>query len=202
MTVFRNFFPAAKKLPRKVARWLSVFFCLPLRSLPGAAELAPLRQSSPYFRLLPRSRQPDKGGHFSSPTLPATLRVRAVALCHSERGQQADEESRTICLRFFTTLTLRSEWQTCHLERMWEISCFWAFRRRFICHLERKWEISHNNALLVGDSSFHFVPFRMTAFPWAPVLCHSEQGRQADEESPCHPEPAIGGVRDLILLSV
>ena len=109
MTVFRNFFPAAKKLPRKVARWLSVFFCLPLRSLPGAAELAPLRQSSPYFRLLPRSRQPDKGGHFSSPTLPATLRVRAVALCHSERGQQADEESRTICLRFFTTLTLRSE---------------------------------------------------------------------------------------------
>ena len=71
MTAFRNFFPAAKKLLRKVARWLSVFFCLPLRSLPGAAELTPLKQSSPYFRLLPRSRQPDKGGHFSSPTLPA-----------------------------------------------------------------------------------------------------------------------------------
>ena len=71
MTSFCNFFPAAKKLPRKVARRLSVFFCLPLRSLPGAAELAPLKQSSPYFRLLPRSRQPDKGGHFSSPTLPA-----------------------------------------------------------------------------------------------------------------------------------
>ena len=30
----------------------------------GAAELAPLKQSSPAFRLLPRSRQPDKGGHF------------------------------------------------------------------------------------------------------------------------------------------
>ena len=36
--------------------------CLPLRSPTGAAELAPLKQSSPTFRLLPRSRQPDKGG--------------------------------------------------------------------------------------------------------------------------------------------
>ncbi len=70
MTSFCNFFPAAKKLPRKVARSLSgtPAFRFARRR---AAELAPLKQSSPYFRLLPRSRQPDKGGHFSSPTLPA-----------------------------------------------------------------------------------------------------------------------------------
>ena len=100
MTAFRNFFPAAKKFPRKVARWLSVFFCLPLRSLPGAAELAPLKQSSPYFRLLPRSRQPDKGGHFSSPTLPAIK---------GEGGNpfvipNEYEESHAICLGFFISL--------------------------------------------------------------------------------------------------
>jgi len=100
MKAFRNFFPAAKKLPRKVARRLSVFFCLPLRSLPGAAELAPLKQSSPAFRLLPRSRQPDKGGHFTSPTLPAIK---------GEGGNpfvipNEYEESHAICLGFFISL--------------------------------------------------------------------------------------------------
>ena len=125
MKAFRNFFPAAKKLPRKVARRLSVFFCLPLRSPPGAAELAPLKQSSPYFRLLPRSRQPDKGGHFSSPTLPAIKGEAATHLsfrmnmrnpmlfvwdssfhcvpfrmtfdCHSERGYQPTRNPLLIC---------------------------------------------------------------------------------------------------------
>ena len=42
----------------------------PLRSPTEAAELAPLRQPSPYFYLLSRSRPPDKGGHFPTPTLP------------------------------------------------------------------------------------------------------------------------------------
>ena len=64
MTMIRNFFPAAKKSPRKVARLVIGYSCLSLHSPSGAAELALLKQSSPYFRLLPRSRQPDKGGHF------------------------------------------------------------------------------------------------------------------------------------------
>ena len=77
-----------KEVTKKGRPLVIGYSCLSLRSPTGAAELAPLKQSSPYFRLLPRSRQPDKGGHFSSPTLPAikgkggsllSFRARAIA---------------------------------------------------------------------------------------------------------------------------
>ena len=53
-----------RKEVTKKGRPLVIGYSRPLlRSLSGAAELAPLKQSSPSFRLLPRSRQPDKCGH-------------------------------------------------------------------------------------------------------------------------------------------
>ena len=57
-----------KEVTKKGRPLVIGFSCLPLHSPTGAAELAALRQSSPYFRLLPRFRQPDKGGHFPTPT--------------------------------------------------------------------------------------------------------------------------------------
>ena len=89
-----------KEVTKKGRPLVIGFSCLPLRSPTGAAELAPLKQSSPYFRLLPRSRQPDKGGHFSSPTLPAIK---------GEGGNpfvipNEYEESHAICLGFFISL--------------------------------------------------------------------------------------------------
>lgn len=60
--------------------WLSIVW--------DSSVLRPLRQPSPYFYLLSRSRQPDKGGHFPTPTLPTikgvggsylSFRVRPVA---------------------------------------------------------------------------------------------------------------------------
>ncbi|HIT40277.1 MAG TPA: hypothetical protein IAD06_09635 [Candidatus Caccoplasma intestinavium] len=54
-----------KEVTKKGRPLVIGYSCLPLRLPTGAAELAPLKQSSPYFRFLPRSRQPDKGGHFS-----------------------------------------------------------------------------------------------------------------------------------------
>ena len=94
------------------------YSCLPHRSPTGAAEFAPLKQSSPSFRLLPCSQQPDKCGHaFAYMKLAFARRViecyeseilRLLCMiveCHSERGRKADEESSVLYwLRFFITL--------------------------------------------------------------------------------------------------
>ena len=108
MTAFCNFFPAAKKLPRKVARWLSDIPASRFAHRRGLRNS--LRSNSPrpisVFSLAPGS--PIKAGIFPLRHYPP-LRVKRQPICHSERGRQADEESRTICLRFFTPLTLRSE---------------------------------------------------------------------------------------------
>ena len=77
-----------KEVTKKGRLLIIGYSFFPLRSPTEAAELAPLRQPSPYFYLLSRSRQPDKGGHFPTPTLPTikgvggsylSFRVRPVA---------------------------------------------------------------------------------------------------------------------------
>ena len=83
MTSFCNFFPAAKKLPRKVARWLSG---TPASRFARRRELRnSLRSNSPrpisVFSLAPGS--PIKAGIFPLRHY-RPLRVRAVAICHSE----------------------------------------------------------------------------------------------------------------------
>ena len=125
-----------KEVTKKGRPLVIGYSCLPLRSPTGAAELAPLKQSSPYFRLLPRSRQPDKGGHFSSPTLPAikgkggsllSFRARAIARrgipCFYSQHSNCtlawweilrcsiplNDKQRTItlCMRFFLSVIVR-----------------------------------------------------------------------------------------------
>ena len=76
-------FSRRKEVTKKGRPLIIGYSFFPLRSPTEAAELAPLRQPSPYFYLLSRSRQPDKGGHFPTPTLP-TIKVWTVAICHSE----------------------------------------------------------------------------------------------------------------------
>ena len=81
-------FSRRKEVTKKGRLLIIGYSFFPLRSPTEAAELAPLRQPSPYFYLLSRSRQPDKGGHFPTPTLPTikgvggsylSFRVRPVA---------------------------------------------------------------------------------------------------------------------------
>ena len=67
MTISVTSFPPQRSNQERSPARYRVF--LPPASLAdGAAELTSLKQSSPAFRLLPRSRQPDKGGHFPTPT--------------------------------------------------------------------------------------------------------------------------------------
>ena len=86
MTSFCNFFPAAKKLPRKVARWLSGIPASRFARRRGLRNS--LRSNSPrpisVFSLAPGS--PIKAGIFPLRHY-RPLRVRAVAICHSERGR-------------------------------------------------------------------------------------------------------------------
>ena len=83
MTAFRNFFPAAKKLPRKVARRLSGIPASHFARCRGLRNS--LRSNSPrplsVFSLAPGS--PIKAGIFPLRHY-RPLRVRAVAICHSE----------------------------------------------------------------------------------------------------------------------
>ena len=83
MTSFCNFFPAAKKLPRKVARWLSGTPASRFARRRGLRNS--LRSNSPrpisVFSLAPGS--PIKAGIFPLRHY-RPLRVRAVAICHSE----------------------------------------------------------------------------------------------------------------------
>ena len=53
------------------------------------------------------------------------------------------------------------------------------------------------------DSSFHFVPFRMTSHREGYIawLCSEPRPMVECEESLCHPEPATDGVRDLLFLT-
>ena len=95
-----------KEVTKKGRPLVIGYSCLPLRSPTGAAELAPLKQSSPYFRLLPRSRQPDKGGHFSSPTLSA-IKGKGGSLLSFR--VYARNPILPLCRRFFISLALRSE---------------------------------------------------------------------------------------------
>ena len=86
MTSFCNFFPTAKKLPRKVARSLSGTPASRFARRRGLRNS--LRSNSPrpisVFSLAPGS--PIKAGIFPLRHYPP-LRVRAVAICHSERGR-------------------------------------------------------------------------------------------------------------------
>ena len=122
MTVFRNFFPAAKKLPRKVAHWLSGIPASRFARRRGLRNS--LRSNSPrpisVFSLAPGS--PIKAGIFPLRHYPP-LRVRAVASCHSEYMRGISMSSRIRHKRCEGSL---------------------AFTR------------------LGGDSSLHYVPFRMT----------------------------------------
>ena len=83
MTSFCNFFPAAKKLPRKVARSLSGTPASRFARRRGLRNS--LRSNSPrpisVFSLAPGS--PIKAGIFPLRHY-RPLRVRAVAICHSE----------------------------------------------------------------------------------------------------------------------
>ena len=83
MTSFCNFFPAAKKLPRKVARWLSGIPASRFARRRGLRNS--LRSNSPrpisVFSLAPGS--PIKAGIFPLRHY-RPLRVRVVASCHSE----------------------------------------------------------------------------------------------------------------------
>ena len=96
MTVFCNFFPAAKKLPRKVARWLSDIPASRFAHRRGLRNS--LRSNSPrpisVFSLAPGS--PIKAGIF--PLRHYRLsRVRVVSLCHSESRPMVEcEESRIL----------------------------------------------------------------------------------------------------------
>ena len=84
------------------------YSCLPLLSPPGAAELAPLKQSSPFFRFLARFRQPDKGGHVFD------LRNRYL------RGR--------VALHYMSEmLRYRSVWQTCVIPNACEESHIYLF---------------------------------------------------------------------------
>ena len=53
------------------------------------------------------------------------------------------------------------------------------------------------------DSSFHFVPFRMTSHREGYIawLCSEPRPMVECEESLCHPEPDTDGVRDLLFLT-
>ena len=130
-----------KEVTKKGRPLVIGFSCLPLHSPTGAAELAALRQSSPAFRLLPRFRQPDKGGHFPTPTwhcsvscitekeilrcsasrndnvptLPA-IKVRAVSTCHSER-MRGISYSLLVEILHFTTVSFRMTVK-CHFEHI------------------------------------------------------------------------------------
>ena len=140
-------------------------------------ELTSLKQSSPYFRLLSRSRQPDKGGHFSSPTLPAikgkggsylSFRARAIARrgisMSSRTRHRRCEGSHTICSlggRCFATLSMTS---SCR-----EILQGKAFQNDIALRGRNTWQeilppcSRQNDIHLAKDSSFHFVLFRMTS---------------------------------------
>ena len=100
MTSFCNFFPAAKKLPRKVARSLSGTPASRFARRRGLRNS--LRSNSPrpisVFSLAPGS--PIKAGIFPSQTLPA---VKGEDGCPFVIPSLC-EESLTICLRFFTSL--------------------------------------------------------------------------------------------------
>ena len=103
-------------------------------------ELTSLKQSSPYFRLLPRSRQPDKGGHFSSPTLPAIKGEDGYPFVIPNRDLWSSVRNLVFYLRFFLpavvrmTSFLRST-TLCHSERMRRISCYYHFGLGFFTSL-------------------------------------------------------------------